>query len=593
MVKNIANKVRLFWQDFAQKEKSEKKMMLKYFLGFFILTVIIIEGIFLWQGKNERAMLSGQEAQAREKNGLIISPAQKDGLAEFNVKTQGTASSSFESDAYNVTKNVATRNADAGLSNEQFNLGTRSLKISWVNGQDKSVQLKNYVATQKDKFYKIGLWISSSKDSHFKLSLLNDEASASIADVGVIGNQDNKFRYYEYNFRAPLDATGVEFFVSGLEPSTIFIDDIKLIPLSIENEEDLSLIKATLIGNNRELKIDQKQIVHPENSDALSVPYTLLGQVFVPTKSDLVGAEFFISKNGNVGVGEYFLEVREFDAEKRTISSKILAVATFSADSIESGNKFFQILAKLEVGKKYWIGFNNGGVPVSKENYLGIGQAGITNAYFGGDGFLQRGENKLFTEEKDLYFSTSYVEPIKTASGDLPYGETIYDLGKGKSHLDFQLDSIDGSSILNNTYAEKNTSLDKLRNPLLGGSSLLDVYEEKNVAVDVWRNAMLSDDESYLVYKIRTDQKNIEKLVLANLIFHYNIELSLSVDGKRWTEIYADNSGKLWQNSGKIEVSFVDSPQDIFVMIRRKGDASSVFLGGYFALDLIDRTYDK
>jgi hypothetical protein len=492
-----------------------------------------------------------------------------------------------------VTKNVATRNADAELSNEQFNFGTRSLKISWANGQDKSVHLKDYVVTQKDKFYKIGLWISSSRDSHFKLSLLNAETSASIADVGIIGNQDNKFRYYEYNFRAPLDATGAEFSVSGLEPSTIFIDDIKLIPLSIEKDEELPLIKATLIGNNRELKIDQKQILHPENSDALSVPYTLLGQVFAPTKSDLVGAEFFISKNGNGGTGEYFLEVREFDAEKRTIAPKAIAVATFSADSIESGNKFFQILAKLEVGKKYWIGFNNGGVPVSKENYLGIGQAGNTSAYSSGDGFLQRGENKLFTEEKDLYFNTSYVEPIKAVSGELPYGETIYDLGKGKSHLDFQLDSVDGSSILNNTYVEKNTSLDKLRNPLLGGSSILDVYEEKNVAVDVWRNAMLSDDESYLVYKIRTDQKNIEKLILENLIFHYNIELSLSVDGKRWTEIYADNSGKLWQNSGKIEVSFADSPQDIFVMIRRKGDASSVFLGGYFALDLIDQTYDK
>jgi hypothetical protein len=96
-----------------------------------------------------------------------------------------------------------------------------------------------------------------------------------------------------------------------------------------------------------------------------------------------------------------------------------------------------------------------------------------------------------------------------------------------------------------------------------------------------------------LVYKIKTDQKNIEKLTVANLIFHYNLQLLLSIDGKIWTEIYSDNSDKLWQNSGKIEVTFKNTPQNIFVMLKRKGTTNGVFLGGYFMLDLVDQNYDK
>lgn len=584
MDKDIIKRAKALWQDFLIKKSSEKKKVLFYILSFFVFAVILFEGIYLFTNKKEQSQTTEQKTLIREKNGLVISSVQTDGFfSDF----------SFESEKYNAVKNITTKNADAEISNEQFNFGGRSLKISWANGQDKTVRLNNYLVTQKDQFYKIGFWISSSQNSQVKLSLANEKESALIAEVEISNNPENKFKYYEYNFKSTIEASGLDFSVSGRDLSVIFIDDIKLLPLAIEKNEELSSVKTTIIGSDREIKIDQKQLLHPENSSALSIPRTMLGQIFVPQKSDLVGAEFFITKNGDGGVGDYAIQVREFDEQKQSISTKVIATTTFSAGVAETGNRFFQILAKLEVGKKYWLGLDNTSVKVSNENYLAIGQAKNNLVYPNGNGFMQRAENKIFTEEKDLYFKTYYVEPLKLALGDLPYGETIYDLGKGKSRLDFQLDSIDGVSVLNNAYTEKNTSSDKFRNPLLGGSSILDVYEEKNVSIDVWRNAIFSDNEAYSVYKINTNQKNIEKLILANLIFHYNLQLLLSVDGKLWTEIYSNNPEQLWQNSGKIEVTFKNSTQNIFMMLKRKGTESGVFLGGYFMLDLIDQTYDK
>lgn len=579
MDKDMISKAKALWQDFLIKKSSEKKKLLFYIVSFFVFAMILFEGIYLFNNKKEQLQATEQKILTREKNGFVIS----------SIKTDDLSSDfSFESEKYNSAKNITTKNADAEFSNEQFNFGGRSLKISWANGQDKTVRLNNYLITQKEQFYKIGFWISSSKKSQVKLSLANEKEVSLIAEVEIASNPENKFKYYEYNFKSTIEASGLEFAVSGLDPSVIFIDDIKLLPLVIEKDAELSSVKATIIGYDREIKLDQKQLLHPENSSALSIPRTMLGQIFVPQKSDLVGAEFFITKNGDGGVGDYAIQVREFDAQKQSISTTIKAVATFSASDIETGNKFFQIMAKLEAGKKYWLGIDNTSVKVSNENYLVISQANNNLVYPNGNGFMQRAENKIFTEEKDLYFKTYYVEPT-----NLAYGETVYDLGKGKSRVDFQLDSVDGSSILNNSYTEKNTSPDKFRNPLLGGSSILDAFDEKNVSVDVWRNTIFNDDEAYLVYKIKTDQKNIEKLTVANLIFHYNLQLLLSVDGKKWTEIYSDNSDKLWQNSGKIEVTFKNTPQNIFVMLKRKGTTSGVFLGGYFMLDLVDQNYDK
>lgn len=569
MVKNAINRAKLFWQDFSKKEKSEKRRIFNYFFGFFILVVIVINGIFIWKKNSESTMLSEQKIQTKEKNGFIISSAQKNG-ARGTKNISGTSDFSFESAAYAATKNVITKNADSELDKEHSHSGKNSFKVKWGSGQQKSVRLNSYLQAQKDKFYKISLWIHSAKDGQLVLSLSdkNKNSSVAVANVGIIANVDNNFGYYEYNFQAPIDATNLEFSVSGGEEGAIFIDDITLIPLTIDKNENLPLVKTTLVGANQAVKIDQKQILHTEEFSALVNPHTLFGQVFSPAMSDFSGVTFFIAKKGDGGIGDYILELREFDGNTQDLFSDTIAVATFSAKDVREGSVFFSLRAKLDAGKKYWIGINNSRVSVDADNYLILGGASTNSAYFGGDGFLRRDENKTYTEQRDLYFTTSYSEPLKLAVGNLPYGETIYDLGNNTGRIDYEI------------------SQDK-------GSSILDVYSQKDVSADKWENISLKSNDAYLAYRINTNNSSVKKLILNNLSFHNNIQLSLSVDGKLWTEIYADNSGKLWQNSGSIEVNFKNAPQDIFIMLRKNGESKSVFVRGSFVLNLASQDYGK
>ncbi|EKE21126.1 MAG: hypothetical protein ACD_7C00348G0011 [uncultured bacterium] len=559
MRKDIVNKTLILWNKLLKRDEKNDKAY--YVIGLFVLALIILQGFYLWRNNKKVQPPKEQELLAKEVDGLTISSAQKDNLEKFNKEIHGTNDSGFEINIYKSTKNVITKNAIAKISEDQFHTGKHSLEINWGNGQNKSVRLNNYLTTQKNKYYKIGLWISSPKDSHFKISLTRGDKYFPIAEVGVIASIENEFKYYEYNFRSPEDLAGLEFFVSNLEPSIVFIDDIRLIPLAIEKEDELAHIRATIIGNNQEVKKGEEQLSHQGDSDALSFPNTLIGQIFIPQKSDLVGASFAFTKRGDGGIGDYTLEIREFNNDNQTISLNKIAVESFSSKDITSENKYFPIVAKLEVGKKYWLGFNNKGVNVSNENHLAIGQADNNRAYLNGDGFLIQDENKIFTEENDLYFTTSYLDPIKIDSREFAYSETLYDLGREKDRLDYQLDSAMGNNIL-------------------------DIQKKQNISVDKWKNILLNEKDSYLVYKIKANEKNIDKLILNNIIFHNNINLFISRDGDHWTEIFSDNSGVLWQNSGKIEVNFKNNkPKNIFIKLKKNGEGNSVFIGGSFVVN--------
>jgi hypothetical protein len=563
MAKNMINSIKKGWNKFFSPEKRGLRDIILYFVGFFVLAIIIFEGLYLWHYRETPRPAAEKKAAAREENGMAIGQAQKDDPAKTDREIQGTADSGFESALFASKKNLVVKNAEAKVSKDQFHLGKNSLQVDWKEGQNKFVQLSSYLTVQKGKYYKLGLWISSAEDSQLKLFIVNGDGFFPIADVGVIKNDKNSFRYYEYNFRSPADASALEFFMDGGKFQTIFVDDIKLLPLSIGNDEELASIRPTMRGDSYGTMIGEQQLLHPENSDALSVPKTLLGQVFSAGSSDLVGATFFLAKKGDGGTGDYALEIREFDEKTQLILPQKIAVKTFSSKEVAVEANNFPIFAKLEAGKKYWIGFNNSAVKASKDNYLAVGQAGSNAAYSDGDGFLQNGANQFLSEQKDLYFATTYAEPVKADGTDLSYGETLYDLGQGKKRLDYSLDPANGSNIL-------------------------DIYGQKNITIDKWNNIALRGDNPYLVYKIGVGGKKVKGLTLNDVVFHNNIHIALSTDSQKWTEIFSDNSGKLWQNSGQVKVEFKKDTQDIFIKMKKYGDKDNIFLGGYAILDLVD-----
>jgi hypothetical protein len=474
----------------------------------------------------------------------------------------GTSDAGFETATYGSTKKVISKNASVVLAKDQFHLGKSSLQIKWGAGQDKAVRLSNYLLVQKNKYYKLGLWISSAQDGHFQIALANATETAPVAAVGVVASPTNQFRYYEYNFRSPLDASDLVLTAAASETGTVFLDDVQLLPLAVEKTSDLSAIKMTSFGNSQSARLGEQQTLHPENSDALAQPGTLIGQIFSPQASDLVGVTFFLTKKGDGGAGEYAVEIREFNDKTQLIAPQKIAVKTFPAKDIQSGTKFMPLFAKLEAGKKYWLGLNNAGVKVTASNYLAVGQTSNNAAYPNGNIFLQKGENKFFTEEKDLFFSTSYAVPTQIGVDTFSFGETLFDLGQGKKRLDYRLDGVSGANVLE-IFGKKNATLDKNNNVLLNG------------------------DDAYVVYKIKTNGQKVARLMLSNLAFHNNIQVALSTDGAQWTEIFADNTGKPGQNSGRIDVAFQKDVTDIFLKLKKNGASNSTFVGAYVILDLV------
>jgi hypothetical protein len=191
-----------------------------------------------------------------------------------------------------------------------------------------------------------------------------------------------------------------------------------------------------------------------------------------------------------------------------------------------------------------------------------MGQSKVDSAYAAGNVLLQKAENKFFTEEKDLYFVTRYAQP-QTFS----FGETSYDLGSQKKRLEYQWN-------------------------VSNGANVLDMYNKKNITLDKGGSVVLSSGDSYVVYQIKTNGQKINKLMIGELLFHNNIQASISVDGKEWTEIFAGNPEKTWQNSGRIAIAIEQETQNIFLKMKKNGDGNSIFLGMHVILEIENKKID-
>jgi hypothetical protein len=548
---------------------SKKVPIVYYVIVFFVLVIFVTNEAYLWHKDAKNTTSSEQQKMAAKEDGdFVIVESKKDDVGEFMKESQGTADSGFESTTYGLPKNTIAKNSVANLAKDKMHSGKNSLHINRDGKKDSSVRLNNFIVLQKDQYYKLGLWISSAQSGNFTILVANGEGSFPIATVGVVANQGSAFSYYEYNFRAPADASHMDLSFSGASLHDVYIDDVKIIPLDINNQKDLSTITVTAIGNSQSAKMGESQLSKIKTSDALKNQKTLLGQVFTSPADNITGVSFALTKKGDGGIGEYSVELRNFDEKSQTVSGEKIAIATFKSDAITSDTTVIPLFAQIEKGKKYWIGINNTGVKINKDHHLVVGQAENMTAYPKGDGFAWLGGEKTFTKINDLYFTVYYAEHVKMDNAVISYGETLYDLGRGKSRAYYHMDPVDGSNII-------------------------DLYAQNNIIIDKWKNISLRGDGAYIVYKIGVNGKKIDKVIFENIFFHNNISISISSDEKKWTEIFADNPGTLSQNSGKIEVSLKNDSQNIFVKMKKNGDGNSFFLGGRVILDLVDQNYGK
>ncbi len=562
MIENIVK----MWQKMSILSK--KIPVIYYVIVFFVLVIFVANELFLWHKDGETDLEMNFDMLEKEVDSFVISAVKEGDSQDINRELQGTIDSGFESSTYGIAKNIVTKDLTAKISTEKMHSGKNSLHIQRDGKKPSGVRLNDYAITQKDQYYKIGLWISSVQNGNLDLLLANGDRSFVIAHVGVVGNVAGNFGYYEYNFRAPLDAQHVEISIKENTLQNIFVDDVKMIPLNINAQDQLSTIRVSQVGNGRGTKIGESQLVHDAQLDVLGQKNSLIGQIFVPRATDFEGVSFFMKKKGDGGINEYTISVREFDEKSQKILSEDIAVHTFSSKDITSDVTFFPLFAKLNKDKKYWVGISNDGVNVNKDHHMEIGQSKNDGAYANGYSIVKRGENGQIARGSDLYFETHYGDPVTIGSSALAYGSVLYDLGGGQSRIDQYIDPLNGSNVL-------------------------DLYAKQNITVDKWKNIFLKEKDAYVTYKIGVDGTYVKKLTLNNIYFHNNMHISLSTDGQKWTEIFADNSGKQWQNSGKIDVVLTEDVQNVFIKMKKNGEKNCFLLSGQIILNLVDQKYVK
>lgn len=546
----------------------KKIPVIYYIIVFVILVIFVANELYLWHKDTGNDTEMDRDLIAREIDDFMIKSVTNITSLDSNRELYGTIDPSFESSTYSIAKNISVKDLSAKITSQHVHTGKNSLHVTRSGEKSGSVQLRDYVTIQKDRYYKIGFWIASTDSGTIELAISQSDPGAVIAHVGVVGDQEMRYRYYEYNFHAPADAQHISFLVAGKNLQNFHVDDIKLIPLRIDNSQELSSVKVTMIGNGSDLQNGESQNAHDVQSHVLGHKNSLIGQVFTPGKTDLRGVSFFMIKNGDGGINNYTISVREYDEKTQKFLSGDIASHVFASKDVTSEIMFFPLNTKLDKEKKYWIGISNRGVNVNKDHHLGIGQASTNDAYPHGTGIVQTGDNASFVTDNDLFFTVYYAQPLMIGSQLMPYGDTLYDLGKGIVRSDRHFDSA-------------------------GGSNVLDIHDKKGVIVDAWGNIQLQEKSSYVTYRFGYENTNVQHVTVNNLYFHNNMHLSLSTDGKKWTEIYADRSGKKWQNSGRIDVDILGDTEYIYIKMQNNGDEDSYFLGGQVVINLIDHAYGK
>jgi len=179
------------------------------------------------------------------------------------------------------------------------------------------------------------------------------------------------------------------------------------------------------------------------------------------------------------------------------------------------------LAARLEPGRKYWIGISNEGVAMDSENFVKVflNPEGESLTSAGGDWQTSTGGLwlQLFGPER------------KSADGQaIGSGAVIADLGGGTGVFRYSLKSSDNSSFSG-----------------IAGRNVLDAEPGKFGAADAAGNYYLKadgpDGAEQLVYKLDTFYP-VEKIYLRNIAYRESLVLEYSADGKNWEEIISEEA---------------------------------------------------
>lgn len=211
------------------------------------------------------------------------------------------------------------------------------------------------------------------------------------------------------------------------------------------------------------------------------------------------------------------------------------------------------IAAKLDTGKKYWVGIDSAGVKTDKRNYLKVFYNSAAGTSEDEPGFISK-EAGVWQEYYTLWFQTFYPKHNQAQGENILSGATISDFGDQLIYR-YQFNGDDYKAISG-----------------FPGRKIYDIDSGNYEKSDVEGNYTLSED-GHVTYKFNTVYP-AKKIILRNAVYNQSLAMDFSTDGENWDEIYSENPAEKKQAFGPLVINPQEKSAAFYLRVRPGGNDS-------------------
>lgn len=382
-----------------------------------------------------------------------------------------------------------------------------------------------------------------------------EEKNETAGEVDV--KPSDKFQNREMFFFLPESFDGLLFEKENLQNTgNIYIRIVGISKLDVNNKEDLSLMRETLIG-----EIDTDHVSEGQTQDySASFPYlqepkTVVGQIFEAEDDYIssVSLNIDVIKKPNPGTRQYDLSLWKVKCGEDDCQIQGEAAANLSFSAAYGLEKYrqadgtfrFPFYANLEKGRQYFVGVDNSKVGADSNNYLNVRGSKNSDSFAKGSAAMQKGK-VVYKIDGDLFFAINGVNLDFVDGVRIMNGAKIESIGKGTGKY---------------SYASKGEFADIL--DLLSASSGTNFSSDRKAIVGTVK------DEAALVYEVNTLYPIQKMYFYAEQLKSgwEKVKIEYSFDQKRWSNIpyvskadnnFSNQSSDVQQQSGALDGNALD-----------------------------------
>jgi hypothetical protein len=430
-----------------------------------------------------------------------------------------------------INKNFfISKKADLDCASGDCKAGIQEINLS---NENPILYFNDVFKSQTGTYYRMTFRYSSNENSEIsvRVSTATDEQQEI---KSILFEKAPLEKYQEILFRAEGSFTDLIFEKkSKKDGAGIFIANVQITKLNIENEKEFSNLRLSTFGNTDLLVPDQKQTEDLSyNFEQLKESGIVLGQVFKPDSDYFTGVSLDLEAyaQSTNDRQKFILELRnaDFDGEVAEIQKDPLAQLQFSLKDLgkyrqENGKFHFPLFYPLSREKYYFIGINNKKADATSSYYLTMKGSKDSLKYPNGKMVSKKG-GLTYPVMGSLYFMT-YGAKFQELNGKKILSNTIIeDIGKGRGMFSYLTKGF-VSDLVDLDFRTPDIAFDDGKK-IIYGSTL-----EKD------SNYTYKFDTIYKFSKINLQAKQASP--------EWNrVKISFSLDQKNWTELpYSDENG--------------------------------------------------